>query len=419
MPLTLSAIQGIVSASRVLNGSTAKLRFTVENLRQAPTGIHGKLAIYLDEAKLAWDTFNIERDGERTRLANAAHKNGAGQLGTEYSADFLRLDLADFCDRCWDTYLSLHLAQDVAGDAALATPTMIIDPFLVQGGGTIMFGPPKTGKSYIQLAMALSVHYGKGLLWPVKQANAMLVNLERSEDSVKGRLAQVAVALGLPANSTLPILTRRGWPLAALEQSIAKSVAARGTEVLFVDSLSRGGFGDMIAADKINPGMDTLNRLVPTWHALAHSPRADSSHVYGGVFWDAAADVLVQQHAQEEPGKLGIGLTVTASNHTGKAKQQIYAFIFQADVLVDIRCAAPEEFPELEAEAHGGMLAQIIDFLRECDASTATIMAKELQFSRVKIVGALKNRKLFVKLGAKTLKGQMYGLRSNVDEAGL
>src|SRR3990167_605595 len=49
--------------------------FTIaaQNVRREPTGIHGKLAIRMNNVTLAWSTFNLERDEDRVRLVNSAY----------------------------------------------------------------------------------------------------------------------------------------------------------------------------------------------------------------------------------------------------------------------------------------------------------------------------------------------------------
>ena len=46
--------------------------FAAEELRHEHTGVHGIVTIGLNEGELAYDTFNLGRDGERTRLMNSA-----------------------------------------------------------------------------------------------------------------------------------------------------------------------------------------------------------------------------------------------------------------------------------------------------------------------------------------------------------
>ncbi len=91
-------------------------------------------------------------------------------------------------------------------------------------------------------------------------------------------------------------------------------------DVVILDSISRAGVGDLNENQPVNRAIDMLNRLAPTWLAIAHTPRADETHVYGSVHFEAGEDLGVGLIAQTSMDGLltGVGLRVDKANDLPK-----------------------------------------------------------------------------------------------------
>src|SRR5262249_42735377 len=153
---------------------------------------------------------------------------------------------------------------------------------------------------------------------------------------------------------------------------IQRYVERQGIEVIFLDSLSRAGLGDMNANDSVNRIVDRLNAF-PTWVALGHTPRADTTHVYGSQMFDAAADLTVRlQSEQEDDGPLGVGLDLDKRNDVAWHKMTITALEFDGLGLVNVRPAQPGEFPDVEAGKKLTMRQAVKQFLLDCDGGRAS-----------------------------------------------
>ena len=269
------------------NTSGQSLVFQAEMIRLERTGVHARISISLDYRKLAWSLLNIERSEERTRLSNLAY--GSVQL-QEYTKDNLRHDLDIFCAGLWDYHVSSFTPQLVEGEETNEPPCFYLYPYIIEGGGSILFAPPGKGKSTTALLWAQSINTGTSKIWKTQKAPTLYVNLERSAQSIKRRLADVNKALGLPAKQTLLILNARGKSLSNVAPAIRKTVEQCGVKVIIVDSMSRAGFGDLTENKPVNAIIDTLSELSPCWVALGHTPRASEDRIYG--CHDAQTEIL-------------------------------------------------------------------------------------------------------------------------------
>lgn len=206
-------------------------------------------------------------------------------LKEAYTAKALRYDLDTFCAGLWERWMGRYQAELIGGDPELGPPEFMLAPYVMRGGGTIFFAPPGRGKSYLALLMAISIDAGCDHLWGVKQAPVLFINLERSTTSIRRRVTQVNCVLGLEPSRPLRFLNARGRSLSDVVDGAKAIIDRDGVEVVFLDSLSRAGFGDLKDNRPGNSIMDALNGLSETWLALGHTPRNDPSHLYGTIMF--------------------------------------------------------------------------------------------------------------------------------------
>jgi len=399
------------------------LIFQCEDIRKEHTGIHARVAILRDDINLAWTVANIEKDEERTRLSNRAHKmlkrieeeeKAQGKVIEEtMSADGLKLQLDNFCAGLWREHLKTTAPELLYGDDTDQPLEFVLRPFIVKGGGTLLFAPPGRGKSFCAQAMIVSVDAGVNILWPVQQANGLYINLERSAQSVRQRLARVNRALGL--NATRPLLTLNARGHSLFDVYDAARLAVRKYDIGFVllDSVSRGGFGDLTENNPVNKAVDALNNLCPTWLGIAHTPRGNEEHLYGSIHWEAGADVVVMLSSElKDDGTLGIGLSVDKANDfSTKQPQHTLALEFNHNGLSALRHAEKWEFPELASKHKVTMKEQVMDYLLDIGKASATDIAKETGLDRGKISTLLHNDGSFVMVERKG-PSVLYGVRS-------
>lgn len=370
-------------------------RLRAEAVHQERTGVHARIAILYQGTTLAWSSFNVERDEDRLRLANSAHKHLNGQA-KDYPAPYLKQDLDDFCYGLWAARMGDLAPEWLTGTAEAEPPRFVLAPFLLEGGGTIVFAHPGRGKSYLTGLMAVSIDAGtevpaRNRLWQVRQQRVLFINLERGRLSVRNRLGNINAALGLPRTRPLLTMNQRGRSLQEIIGAARRAVQEHNVGLVLLDSISRAGMGDLTENNAVNRIIDGLNGLSETWLGIAHAPRGSDEHVFGGIHFDAGADVIVRLLSQqEEGGPLGVGLQIVKENDVGKQPQQILALEFTPLGLAGVRKARPGEFPDVESNRKMSLRDEVRDYLLGAGKASASELAEDLGRPRSNISTLLK-----------------------------
>jgi len=373
--------------------------FRAENLRKERTGLHGKATILYKFTPLSWSVFNLERNEERGKLAKNAHAHLKPEVKNQYSEADIKRDFDLFCADLWPFYLSHFTPELIYGDESPQPLTFYLHPYIMRGGGTIMFAPPGRGKSNTGLLWAQSINHGISKYWEVTQASVLYINLERSRETIQRRLSCVNKILDIPVVTPLRILNARGQSLSNVIEACKRAIKQYGIKVCILDSISRSGFGDLTENRPVNAIIDALSGLCETWVALAHTPRADDTHIYGGVMFEAGADIVVMLSSViSTNGTLGLGYQITKANDIAHGTLKSYAMEFGENGLEGFRLARPYEFPELEGQIKKPMIQQIMDYILEQDKgeATATEIADMLGLNRGNIANVLSKSGQFV-----------------------
>lgn len=388
-------------ASEVATGS--RMSFRAEQVREERTGMHAKVTVLLDDAMLTYSTFNVDRDEDRVRLANSAYKHVErdAPLVKAYPKEYFKADLDRFCHGLREALLDSVAVEDLQGDEDRTPPPFLLYPYMLQGGGTILYGPPGRGKSFALLLMAVSLDAGLRTVFDVpKPRRCLVVNLERSGPSMRKRLGDVNETLGLPRGRRMKFLNARGKSLTDVAERVRKAVRDEGIEVLCLDSLSRAGAGDLTENAPVNKITDLLNGLAPSWFALGHSPRGDDTHVFGSMMFDAAADVMVQLVSQvaREKWEVGIGLEVTKANDFLPPEMQVLALQFSEEGLglVGVRQASRREFGTLNTRQERSMPDAVFTYVTEHGEASPSAVADATGFNRSNVSTFLANDGRFV-----------------------
>ena len=386
-------------------GTGNTLRYMAKDVRKEKTGVHANVLISLNWVTLAWSNFNIERDEERVRLSNSAYKHldpKANALDlAEFPAQPFKHALDLFCLGVWDHVVDTDMGENMEGDESIGPPKLLLGNYILDGGGTIMYAAPGRGKSYTAMAMAVSLTWGRDVVWSLTEARAVLyINLERSRDSMRWRLARVNKALGLEPETPLPFLNARGKSLNDVYEAAARTVEMHSCQVVILDSISRAGVGDLNENQPVNRAIDMLNRLAPTWLAIAHTPRADETHVYGSVHFEAGEDIGVGLIAQTSSDGLrtGVGLRVDKGNDLPRnLPLGIHAMEWDERGLIGIRKASVREFPELAGQEKQSLEDLAMEYLLAVGQATAEEIGKQLGRDRTTVSRTLTASDRFTK----------------------
>jgi len=395
-----------------------QLTFRAENLRLEKTGLHGRATILNNYTPLAWSVFNLERTEERTKLAKSAFKELKPDTKKGYTLDAIGRDLDLFCAGLWNFKLSSYSPELVYGNETPLPLVFMLYPYILQGGGTILFSPPGKGKSITALLWAQSINQGVSTYWEVNKSPVLYINLERSRESIQRRLSCVNKVLGLPAVTSLRILNARGKALSDIIATCRKSIKQNNIKVIFLDSISRAGYGDLTENRPINAILDALSSLCETWVALAHTPRGDETHPYGSVMFDAGADIVVRLSSEgTNDATMGVGYEITKSNDISHKGQSVWAFEFNDNGLAGLRTAYSHEFIEIEGKAGKptSQLAKEYILAQERAEATASEIAEATGLSRGGVANILKHSGIFVQT-RKEGRNVFYGVKAQSNE---
>jgi len=418
--------EAIVQTIELLNGD--KIQIHASDMRRERTGFHARIAMLYGTFILDYDTFNVGRREERLRLANSVYKGLGATAKAQYTADDLQHALNTFClalQTVWEEQRFSLEIYDV--DEEPEPLRSVLNPFIIDGGGTIFFGDPGSGKSYTMIAMACSIGAGIQRIWQVEPRPVLYVNMERSDSSLRRRFVHVSRALGIEgANHQVSFLHARGMSFNAIARKVKQFSQLHEGSIGFFDSISRGGQGSLIEDETANRTIDFLNGSFDTWAAIGHTNRTDKSHSYGNIMWDAGEDVGVQLASEKRlplgmregsaelhtapSSELGICLTVKKENDLGYVKPFYLAFVFQDNNVVNIRTAKATEFPNLLLKEAQSPEEQIEEYLRQVGNATATQIAQDLNLHRPNVNTLLVTSPRFQRL-EKQGREVFYGLK--------
>ncbi len=343
-------------------------------LRREKTGLHGMLAISNSGTPLGFTECNIKRDRDRRELVRWSH----GRMEVADQAAYPIEDMYTDIDRiCLWTIANWEISQvelkQYDGDEDIPSIEFLLRPFVGIGSGTIMFGPPESGKSYLLLTMAHCITNGVGTIWDTAPAPVLVLNLERSEKSIQARDLTIRRCLGVPGN-LITYVHAVGTRLTSLEPRLQHWAKENPGGCIAVDSISRSGMGalsdDTTAMDIVN----LLNRTEASWVAIAHTPRADNSHIFGSMHFEAGADITLRVSATRQDDKLGVLLQVDKANDMKRPMPEYMTFEFgTGDAgLIDIRKAGASEYGELKGEVKRPAGERIREFTMAAPSGEST-----------------------------------------------
>lgn len=359
-----------------------RVTLVAKDVRRQRTGIHAWVGIKIGALRPVHSNMNIDRDEDRTRLANSMHRQLDESVQKILPGNVIKGALDDFAYGLWDQVLGQIVVEPVSGKRA--PKRFMMRPYFLESAGVIMFAPPGSAKSWTALGIAITIDHGLAdspYGEPVGRFPALYINLERSKDSLAQRLADVNLALGLPEDRPLAMVNGRGKSFSDVIEQAQQFVAQNGVRFVVLDSLSRAGYGDLSGNEEMNRAMDGLNSLGTAWLAIGHTPRTDKTHSYGSVMADAAADVMLKLDnlKDKQTGKIVVELEVTKANDISWPTKRYIAYEFGDETLTTIRRSTAAEYVSLDVSETGG--DSISDVLSD-GPKTATQIAEELGMNR-------------------------------------
>ena len=300
-----------------------------------------------------------------------------GDKSFSLAAEKMQHELDVFCYEAWPAFNSRMKPEVGHGDSANNAVNFLAEPYVAEDMSHFLFGEAGSGKSWTALLLAVSINSGSNAIWNTQTAKVLYVNLERSRSSMLSRLEGVNICAGLAPDAGLLFLHGKGGSLVDIHDHIRDAVNNDGVEMVFlsgprqdhhVDSLSRAAWcGARSLPSKSLPGagdlnenvhtaneiIDRLSNLVPTWLAIAHSPRGDNSHIFGSSMYDNAADAVLRLTSEKEDQRgtrRGVLLELLKENDLKPTPPSMYVYEYDHWGIKSVTGADPADFPTL-AEA--------------------------------------------------------------------
>ena len=119
----------------------------------------------------------------------------------------LTANLDAFCYGFYRATVQHYAGGMMGGDPDIGPPKPILGKMMVEGGGSVIYGPPGPGQELHGARDGCLLDADVNTVWPVSGRRVGYVNLERSADSMSYRLSQINKALGLPLVGRWPSST--------------------------------------------------------------------------------------------------------------------------------------------------------------------------------------------------------------------
>jgi len=393
------------------------LGIRARNIRRERTGVHALVAITLGETIVESDTFNVDRREERTRLAKAAHAALSPLLQDSiplpHLTHLLQLFLLE-APQGWEE--GRFTFEEFNPNEPVIPVSFALGRYIIDGGGTIAFGPPESAKSYITQIMAVSIGTGRSDFWETGPPRDVLyLNLERPRNTLLVRERDIRAVMGVEEKSGVTYLHGRGAGMQAIGKAVSRFVANHPGCVIFQDSISRAGQGSLKEDETANRIIDQLNGW-GTWLGIAHTPRATTDHSFGSIHFEAGQDIGIQVRSETRGSTVGVRLEVTKMNDAKKPSPAYYSLEFAEDGsgLTGFRTARSNEYPELATLKGMSRVERITSFLSEVGKATAKEISEETGIHRGDVSVAIRTD-LFVQL-PKEGREAIYALREDREE---
>ena len=168
----------------------------------------------------------------------------------------------------------------------------VLEPFLIRGLPTVIFGEKGVLKSTLSLILYTCltlpwVDNPLGVSAPPSPVRTLYLDWELPGDIAQRNLRNISTGMGLP---NLPLLHRRcRRPLAEDLEQIANHIHQHHVDVVIIDSLARACGGELVKAEPANDFFEALDRLNVTSLIVAQTSKEETGKrrktIYGNALF--------------------------------------------------------------------------------------------------------------------------------------
>lgn len=199
----------------------------------------------------------------------------------------------------------------------ITSPSFLVEPLLLEGLPTVLFGPGKTGKTLLAMAISKMVKEGReieGLPFKLHKSGPVLYL-----DWESSRMAFEMVWRKLVPQDCEIYYRSCALPLYDDLQQIQDLVLEINPVLIVLDSAALAAGGELNSAESATSLYRAIKILGRTTLIVAHCPKSGASTVIGSTYFTNLARSVWEIRAWSEPGEdeLRIGLAQRYSNLTG------------------------------------------------------------------------------------------------------
>ena len=238
-----------------------RVQIVFRGLKQTPTGPVAEAEI---SARLPGVGIDGVLTAERVNLADGRGRSGLANRMTERTGDTVnwRNLLDGICSRL--------LAQARARREVIRVGQMprrptrwLVTGLIEEGQTTSLFASGGAGKSFLALAVAISLVTGREIIpgWaPTRTGVPIYLDWETDADTINERVQQICAGAGIPPVEIDYLFCDA--PLIDLTESLLEYTADRGTDLIIVDSVEAALMGTRSQGGDVHEPMGKANQLL-------------------------------------------------------------------------------------------------------------------------------------------------------------
>ncbi len=277
----------------------------------------------------------------------------------------------------------------------------LLEPLILEGCPTIIFGDGGSGKSLLALLVSYLVelpHEALGFKTKDEPTKVLYLDYESTRQDIQERWTKLIAGFGHPEATPINYL-QCFRPIADMVEQVRNELQRTGCKLIVIDSLLLAAGGNINDSDSASRFYAALRELGVTSLAIAHNAKSEvvqNKTVFGSVFFQNLARSVWECRAEPEVtnDELINSIKCVKANNTAKGQVMGFKFTF-SDKAIKVATKSLEDTMLCNQLP---LVAQISSILRLKPAKSATL-AEMLGKPENTIRSILsRNNKRFVKL---------------------